>query len=202
MGGAYFEVGNITPAAEFNIYVDPEAAEIVFRSGVPITVMPLDVTHKALTTRRGSRRFARCPAASGRRLPAGPTSSSASTRRNTARRGRRCTIPAPSPGCCARPVLGARHQCRDRDRGAADAGHDGGGLLAGHRPAGERDLPARHRRGRVLRAADGATRAALSRATFFRGGIRRFLPVDKITGCGSMRENQETQQTRQPEVAP
>jgi purine nucleosidase len=50
MGGAYFEVGNITPAAEFNIYVDPEAAEIVFRSGVPLTVMPLDVTHKALTT--------------------------------------------------------------------------------------------------------------------------------------------------------
>ena len=50
MGGAYFEVGNITPAAEFNIYVDPEAAEIVFKSGVPLTVMPLDVTHKALTT--------------------------------------------------------------------------------------------------------------------------------------------------------
>ena len=50
MGGAYFEVGNITPAAEFNIYVDPEAAEIVFKSGRPITVMPLDVTHKALTT--------------------------------------------------------------------------------------------------------------------------------------------------------
>lgn len=51
MGGAYFEVGNVTPAAEFNIYVDPEAAEIVFGSGVPIVVMPLDVTHKALTTR-------------------------------------------------------------------------------------------------------------------------------------------------------
>lgn len=51
MGGAYFEVGNITPAAEFNIYVDPEAAEIVFRSGVNLVVMPLDVTHKALTTR-------------------------------------------------------------------------------------------------------------------------------------------------------
>jgi purine nucleosidase len=51
MGGAYFEVGNITPAAEFNIYVDPEAAEIVFKSGAPITVMPLDVTHKVLATR-------------------------------------------------------------------------------------------------------------------------------------------------------
>lgn len=51
MGGAYFEVGNITPAAEFNIYVDPEAADIVFKSGAPLTVMPLDVTHKALTTR-------------------------------------------------------------------------------------------------------------------------------------------------------
>ncbi len=50
MGGAYFQVGNITPAAEFNIYVDPEAADIVFKSGCPITVMPLDVTHKALTT--------------------------------------------------------------------------------------------------------------------------------------------------------
>jgi purine nucleosidase len=50
MGGAYFQVGNITPAAEFNIYVDPEAAEIVFKSGVPLVVMPLDVTHKALVT--------------------------------------------------------------------------------------------------------------------------------------------------------
>ncbi len=51
MGGAYFEVGNITPAAEFNIYVDPEAAHEVLDSGVAITMMPLDVTHKALATR-------------------------------------------------------------------------------------------------------------------------------------------------------
>ncbi|MDP2518609.1 nucleoside hydrolase [Shimia thalassica] len=50
MGGAYFEVGNITPAAEFNIYVDPQAAHIVFSAGAPIVVMPLDVTHKALVT--------------------------------------------------------------------------------------------------------------------------------------------------------
>jgi inosine-uridine nucleoside N-ribohydrolase len=51
MGGAYFEVGNITPTAEFNIYVDPQAADIVFKSGVKITVLPLDVTHKALVTK-------------------------------------------------------------------------------------------------------------------------------------------------------
>jgi purine nucleosidase len=57
MGGAYFEVGNITPAAEFNIYVDPEAAKIVFSSGVPITVVPLDVTHKALVTKERNDKF-------------------------------------------------------------------------------------------------------------------------------------------------
>jgi purine nucleosidase len=51
MGGAYFEVGNITPTAEFNIYVDPQAAEVVFRTGVGLVVMPLDVTHKALVTK-------------------------------------------------------------------------------------------------------------------------------------------------------
>ncbi|NVP54817.1 nucleoside hydrolase [Mycoplana rhizolycopersici] len=51
MGGGFFEGGNITPAAEFNIYVDPEAADIVFKSGIPIVMMPLDVTHKVLTLR-------------------------------------------------------------------------------------------------------------------------------------------------------
>ena len=52
MGGGFFEGGNVTPAAEFNIYVDPEAARAVFASGIPIVMMPLDVTHKVLTTRR------------------------------------------------------------------------------------------------------------------------------------------------------
>ena len=50
MGGAYFEVGNITPAAEFNIYVDPEAADVVLRCGAPITILPLDVTHQIQST--------------------------------------------------------------------------------------------------------------------------------------------------------
>jgi pyrimidine-specific ribonucleoside hydrolase len=49
MGGAVFD-SNVTPAAEFNIYVDPEAAKIVFGCGRPITMVGLDVTNKALLT--------------------------------------------------------------------------------------------------------------------------------------------------------
>ncbi len=51
MGGAYFEVGNVTPAAEFNVFVDPEAAAEVLAAGVDMVMMPLDVTHRALTSR-------------------------------------------------------------------------------------------------------------------------------------------------------
>jgi inosine-uridine nucleoside N-ribohydrolase len=47
MGGSV-GLGNVTPAAEFNIYVDPEAAHRVFHGGVPITMIGLDVTHRAL----------------------------------------------------------------------------------------------------------------------------------------------------------
>ncbi len=50
MGGAIQENGNVTPLAEFNIWVDPHAAHIVFHSGIPITLIPLDVTHKCLLT--------------------------------------------------------------------------------------------------------------------------------------------------------
>lgn len=50
MGGGFFEGGNITPAAEFNIYVDPHAARTVFDANIPITLIPLDCTHQALTS--------------------------------------------------------------------------------------------------------------------------------------------------------
>jgi hypothetical protein len=50
MGGGYFEGGNVTPAAEFNIYVDPHAARLLFEAGIPLTLIPLDCTHQALTT--------------------------------------------------------------------------------------------------------------------------------------------------------
>jgi purine nucleosidase len=50
MGGAMREGGNRTPSAEFNILVDPDAADIVFRCGRPITAVGLDVTHQVLST--------------------------------------------------------------------------------------------------------------------------------------------------------
>jgi purine nucleosidase len=57
MGGGFFEGGNTTPTAEFNIYVDPHAAHVVLTSGIPIVMMPLDVTHKAITTPQRRERF-------------------------------------------------------------------------------------------------------------------------------------------------
>jgi inosine-uridine nucleoside N-ribohydrolase len=57
MGGGFFAGGNTTPVAEFNIFVDPHAASIVFNSGAPITMFPLDVTHQALVLPSDIERF-------------------------------------------------------------------------------------------------------------------------------------------------
>ncbi len=65
MGGGIFR-GNITPTAEFNIFVDPEAAAIVFASGVPITMCGLDVTHQALVFQEDIERFRNLGNQSGR----------------------------------------------------------------------------------------------------------------------------------------
>jgi inosine-uridine nucleoside N-ribohydrolase len=56
MGGASGE-GNVTPSAEFNAYVDPEAAASVLASGIPLTMIGLDVTHRALFTRTHGERL-------------------------------------------------------------------------------------------------------------------------------------------------
>lgn len=50
MGGGFFEGGNTTPAAEFNIFVDPHAAKTVFDAGIPLTMIPLDCTHQVRTS--------------------------------------------------------------------------------------------------------------------------------------------------------
>ena len=56
MGGAIAE-GNVTPAAEFNVWADPEAAKRVFASGLDVTMVGLDVTHRALLTRAHAERL-------------------------------------------------------------------------------------------------------------------------------------------------
>ena len=65
MGGGFFEGGNVTPAAEFNIYVDPQAARVVFEAGIPITLIPLDCTHQALTSAKRVAKFRDMPNKSG-----------------------------------------------------------------------------------------------------------------------------------------
>lgn len=65
MGGGFFEGGNTTPTGEFNIYVDPHAARLVFEAGIPITLVPLDCTHQALTTSARIDKFRAMPNRSG-----------------------------------------------------------------------------------------------------------------------------------------
>ena len=65
MGGGLFEGGNTTPAAEFNIYVDPEAAQMVMHCGAPITMIPLDLTHQTLTSDAIIERFRAMPNQTG-----------------------------------------------------------------------------------------------------------------------------------------
>ena len=57
MGGAFDEPGNTTSLAEFNAFVDPHAAAIVFNSRLPMTILPLDVTHKALFPAAATKRL-------------------------------------------------------------------------------------------------------------------------------------------------
>ena len=181
MGGAYFEVGNITPAAEFNIHVDPEAAAEVFGAGVPLVVMPLDVTHKALVTRARNEAFRKLGTPVGiavaemtgflRTLRQGQVR----LRGRAAARPLRHRLPHPS-----RALLGAADQRRDRDRLAADPRHDGGRLVGRDRPRAQRALRWRPRRRRLLRPADRAAGPPVSLLTLATSGrSRRLLPLSR-----------------------
>ena len=69
MGGATPKIGgNMSPHAEFNIFVDPEAAAVVFGSGLPITLVPLDLSHKMIVTLARIERFAAIPGPVGKSL--------------------------------------------------------------------------------------------------------------------------------------
>ena len=146
MGGAYFEVGNITPAAEFNIYVDPEAADVVFRSGIPLVVASLDVSHKALTTEARLEAFRKIGNKAGAAVAA---MLGFSERFDLAKYG---WNGAPLPRSAdrdlsaqSRTVQGTAGQCRDRGAERTDARHDRRRFLADHRQAEEHLLPVRYR---------------------------------------------------------
>ncbi|QBF27422.1 nucleoside hydrolase [Pseudomonas tructae] len=68
MGGAHFNGGNITPVAEFNLFADPQAAEVVLKSGVKLTYLPLDVTHKVLTSEARLKQIADLKNAASKRV--------------------------------------------------------------------------------------------------------------------------------------
>jgi inosine-uridine nucleoside N-ribohydrolase len=71
MGGAVDVPGNVTPDAEFNMHVDPDAARLVFEAGLPLTLIPLDATRQAVLTRRElETALAKCPGPIAERVKA------------------------------------------------------------------------------------------------------------------------------------
>jgi len=105
MGGAMREGGNTTPSAEFNIYVDPHAADVVMHCGRPVIMFGLDVTHKVMTT---PTRIAAIRALDN---PVAQASADMLDffgkfdSENTIHKVDRCMTRAPSPGCCNRICL-------------------------------------------------------------------------------------------------
>ena len=95
MGGA-IGLGNVTPSAEFNVWADPEAAHRVFTSGLDITMVGLDVTHRAMLSPSAPTPCAR-PATPAPSSPTCTASTASSTRRSTATATRPSTTRSPSP---------------------------------------------------------------------------------------------------------
>jgi inosine-uridine preferring nucleoside hydrolase len=150
MGGSYTR-GNVTPAAEFNIFVDPEAAAVVFEAGWPLTMVGLDVTQRALAGEQVLQRIARLG-----NTGLGRGRGSAALLRGAPIPGER------QPGAtCPRPLrrgeggqTGAARTAsssgRNPARGAADDGHDGHRVPPLTGPTRQRVRSHRAGRGRFL----------------------------------------------------
>jgi purine nucleosidase len=124
MGGAR-DMGNITPAAEFNFHVDPHAAHIVLNLGVPIVLFGLHATHQVVCTLEHVARITALDTKVARAV-AGMTS--------RARRDTRSTIPASLPGCCGRscsPAATAMSRSRRAARRRSAAPPSTGGVRRG-----------------------------------------------------------------------
>ena len=146
MAGAYFEVGNITPAAEFNVFADPEAADVVLRSGVAITMVPLDVTHQVLVT---AERFEMLRSIGNRAARAVVGMLRFSENFDREKYGW-AGSPLHDPNVIAYllepdSLRGPDGQRRGRNDERTHARHDRRRLVAGHRPAAQRALLAQRR---------------------------------------------------------
>ena len=146
MGGGFFEGGNVTPTAEFNIYVDPHAADVVFKSGIPIVMMPLDVTHKALTTAKRTQAFR----ALGTRVGTATAEMLEFFERFDEEKYGTDGGPLHDPCVIAyllKPELFKGRNCNVTrgNRLGADHGHDRDRLVGRHQAAEERHGDARHR---------------------------------------------------------
>ena len=159
MGGAIAE-GNMTPAAEFNIWADPEAAAVVFAADVDVTMIGLDVTHQAVTGPEVQRRLA----ATGRigTFVADLVEFFTVYHRETYGWDGAPIHDAVAVAHLIRPDLvdDEAPQRRGGARVRALPRTDGRRPVAAHRPAEERPRRRRARHGRVLRPARRADRAA------------------------------------------
>ena len=191
MGGAYFEVGNITPAAEFNIYVDPEAADVVYRAGIPLVMAPLDLSHTFLSTRP---RIDAMRALGNRTGSAVADMLSFSERFDLAKYGLGRGATARSVhhrlSAAARPVLRPADQRVDRGRKRADTRHDRRRLLADHRQAAKRLFSAFGRCRRILCPAHRTSgTAALDTQVDQRLAGARFAAGTRFTGQGAVQNH-------------
>ena len=179
MGGAIGE-GNITPAAEFNIYVDPEAAQTVFEAGVPLVMLGLDVTHQALLTPE------RLNAIRGLDTPLSRAVVGLLEFYNRYDQTRRGRVGAPLHDPCAiayllRPELFTGRPCHVaiETQGRAYPRAHGRRLVRAYRQGADRHGDRWHRWRWFLRHADGAPRSAAAAGTTRRArraaGERRVL---------------------------
>ena len=106
MGGASRAGGNVTPAAEFNVFADPHAAARVFDCGRPMTVVSLDATHQVLATPDRSDRLARAGRGPAGRLAALLRPAAGVALPVSAQTVCPSTIRVPLPGCCSRNCSG------------------------------------------------------------------------------------------------
>ena len=179
MGGAIAE-GNVTPAAEFNIWCDPEAAARVFASGIEITMVGLDVTHKALFTQAHIGRLA------GR---VGGMVTELLRFYNSFHRNVYGFDGSPIHDALAvahvlgHDLVGLPSERRDRDRVGALPWTNGGGSLATDGAHAERARRSGGRRGRFSRVAGRANQLARMSLVFAAIAPHGTLPEAPVPGA-------------------